>query len=124
MMPASEAFFRAYLECALWASTDNADDTGGEPLDANYGPDDVAPETLASMRTDCDAFVEANADALAASGLSEERQGHDFWLTRNRHGAGYWDEGIGAVGERLTREAHVYGSVDLYVGDDGRIHGG
>lgn len=33
----------AYIECALWASTDNADDTGGEPLerdDLDDDPDD------------------------------------------------------------------------------------
>ena len=29
-------FTRAYLEAILWAETDNADDKGGEPLDANY----------------------------------------------------------------------------------------
>lgn len=30
-------FFKAYLECALWSSNDNADARGGEPLDAKLG---------------------------------------------------------------------------------------
>ena len=47
---------------------------------------------------------------------------HDFWLTGNRHGAGFWDRGYGADGDTLTEAAHGYGDVDLYVGDDGQIH--
>ena len=121
MGAASEAFFQAYVECALWSSTDNADDSGGEPLDANYSEDDIAGETLAEMRKDCDDFVDSNADALAESGLSEERQGHDFWLTRNGHGAGFWDEGIGELGDDLSAACKPYGSVDLMVCDDGKI---
>lgn len=49
--------------------------------------------------------------------------GIDFWLTRNGHGAGFWDRGLGDVGTRLTCAAHNYGSVDLYAGDDGLIYG-
>lgn len=120
-MKASEAFFNAYVECALWSSTDNADDSGGSPLDENYDADDVAPETLAEMRRDCDDFVEGNATDLAASGLDDDHQGHDFWLTRNRHGTGFWDRGIGAIGNRLSEAAHVYGSVTLYV-HEGKVH--
>ena len=42
-------------------------------------------------------------------------------LTRNGHGAGFWDRGLGALGERLTRAAKSHGSVDLYVNDDGKV---
>lgn len=28
-----ESFFEGYLTCALWSSTDNRDDSGGQPLD-------------------------------------------------------------------------------------------
>jgi hypothetical protein len=116
-----DTFTRAYLECALWSSTDNADDSGGEPLDANYSVDDIAPDTLARMVRDCDLFREACAEDL--TDVDDERAGHDYWLTRNRHGAGFWDRGLGAVGKRLTDAAHADGSFDLYIGDDGRIHG-
>lgn len=115
-----DAFTEAYIEAALWSSTDNADDQGGEPLDANYSPDDIAPETLASILEDCEAFQRDNADDI---GGDLERAGHDFWLTRNHHGAGVWDgDWDDAVGQRLTEASHVYGGVDLYVGDDGRIY--
>lgn len=111
-----ETFVKAYVECALWASTDE-----GEPLDDNYGEDDLAPETLAKMREDCEDFYAANEQDLE-DWADDSQAGHDFWLTRNHHGAGFWDRGRGALGERLTEAAQVYSSVDLYVGDDGKIH--
>jgi hypothetical protein len=78
------------------------------------------------MSNDCSAFMEENgaliAQALAVDGYSIEQAGHDFWLTRNRHGAGFWDRGLGEVGDKLTEAAHSEGGVDLYVGDDDLVH--
>lgn len=54
--------------------------------------------------------------------LTPDRAGHDFWLTRNGHGAGFWDRGMGKLGDRLADAARAYGSVDLYVGDDKKIY--
>lgn len=129
-------FTKAYLECALWASTDNSDpETGGDPMDANYSEDDIAPETLERMTRDCARFQAENADALACAYGHEsyrhppsgaegpDMAGHDFWLTRNGHGAGFWDRDLGKAGEALTRASKAYGSFSLYVGDDGLIYG-
>jgi len=122
-----ETFTQSYIECALWSSTDNADDSGGFFMDANYSEDDIAPEAMDRINEDCADFYEAQsniwtADPMYLSGdYSDARAGHDFWLTRNRHGAGFWDRGL-ACGDTLTDAAHVYGNVDLYVGDDGRIY--
>ncbi len=111
-------FTRGYIECAFWSSMD---DQGGEPLDAHYGIDDLAPETLAKMIADCEKFQLSNADDLAPFRL--DQTGHDFWLTRNRHGAGFWDGDYPEdIGQRLTDSSHSYGSCDLYVGDDGKIY--
>lgn len=114
-------FTLAYLEAALWSSMDNADDTGGEPLDANYSVEDIAPETLAQMVTDCAEFQGIYSALLAE--IDPIQAGHDFWLTRNRHGAGFWDRGLGELGDKLTNAAHTFGDFDLYVGDDGLIYG-
>lgn len=114
-----EAFFLAYIECALWSSTDNADDSGGEPLDANYYEGDLTLGCRNAMRRDCASFVDDAGPDLA--GLDPGQCGHDFWLTRNDHGAGFWDRGLGALGERLSKVARYYGSVDLYVNDDGKV---
>ena len=113
-------FTRQYVITALWSSMDNADDRGGEPLDSNYSLTDISPETLARMKSDCEAF---QRDHAADIGTQDEQAGHDFWLTRNHHGAGFWDgDWPHEVGERLTAAAHRCGEVDLYVGDDGLIY--
>ena len=124
---ALDEFTRAYIECALWSSTDE----DSKSLDASYSVADLAPETLDSMVKDCRDFQESFAELLALAyekythspdWIHEEQAGHDFWLTRNRHGAGFWDRGLGDVGQVLTDMAHPYGEVNLYVGDDGRIY--
>ena len=113
-----ETIFRAYVACALWSSTDDND----QPLDDGRDIDDLPAETLAKMREDVTSFVAANKADLDRSALDYEQIGHDFWLTRNGHGAGFWDRGIGAVGERLTSASKAYSSVDLYIGDDDQIY--
>lgn len=110
-------FLKGYAGCALWSST--GDD--GEPLDGAYGIEDLAPATLEAMEADCRSFREAYGDLLAQAG-DDGRNGHDFWLTRNHHGADFWDRGCGSVGAKLTEAAHAWGSCDLYVGDDGLIY--
>ena len=92
-----DKFTLAYIECALWSSTDD----DGEPLDDQYGIDDIAPECLAQSVEDCKAFQEEHAGLLAS--LDDEQCGHDFWLTRNGHGAGFWDGDWPEIGDRLTK---------------------
>ena len=56
--------------------------------------------------------------------LSPDKVGHDLWLTRNGHGAGFWDgDYADDVGEALTKISEAMGEIDLYVGDDGKIYG-
>jgi hypothetical protein len=109
---------RHYLAAALWTSTDEH----GEPLDAVFGVGDCSASLLAEALEDVADFVESNAALLDASGLSDEQIGHDFWLTRNGHGAGFWDRGLGAVGEALSAACKPYGEVDMYAGDDGWVY--
>ena len=114
---------RSYMETALWSSIDMDEDA--TPLDANHDVQDIAGESHDAMLRDVADFLSglptvdlaAALDALGAEGI-----GHDFWLTRNRHGAGFWDRGLGELGHRLTAAAHAYGSCDLYVGDDGKVY--
>ena len=127
---ALDAFTLAYIEAALWASNDDSTPQGGEPLDANYSIDDIDPDTLERMADDCRRFQEENAADLA---LYNHRQwsaaelgGHDFWLTRNGHGCGFWDRDDclpEEAGERLTAAAEACREYYLYVGDDGVVYG-
>ena len=119
MQPNHDKFTTAYVECALWSSTGE----DSEPLDKTYGPGDISPETLASMASDCADFQRDNADALRESDLSDSRAGFCFWLNRNGYGSGFWDEGTDPVFRKLSDASEVWGTFDLYVGDDGQIHG-
>jgi len=112
------SFTRAYVDCALWSSTD----TDGMPLDSVHAMGaDLSPAFWTHVETDCAAFYTLCAH-LWVDHYSDENAGHDFWLTRNQHGAGFWDGDLPKdVGEALTDAAHKLGEVDLYVGDDGAI---
>lgn len=112
------AFLAGYISRALWSSTDG----DGHNLDDSYSISDFAPETLRQVEEDCARFQAENAPMLAQCGDAEQN-GHDFWLTRNGHGAGFWDRGYcGNVGDAITKACHSFGEVNLYVGDDGKIY--
>jgi len=111
--------FQEYIACALWSSV-NENDTPLDSIDAN-----IHPDTLSELREELRDFIEGISEPDLIEYLdcqSYAHLGYDFWLTRNGHGAGFWDRGLGDLGERLTEAAKVYGGVDLYVGDDGRIY--
>jgi len=115
----------AYIQCALWSSTDDE----GEPLDGLYEAWDFADEAEASMIEDCQDFLDLIKDEVWNwdQFWTPERLGHDFWLTRNGHGAGFWDRYSdrhlgGAIGRQLTELCKPYGSSDVYVGDDGKLY--
>lgn len=114
-------FLASYIECALWSSMDESTPQGGEPMDKNYSAADLAPETLAKFTADCEKFKAANEADLH---LRYPAYGaHDFWLTRNGHGAGFWDgDWPEQAGERLTKASKTFGECNLYVGDDGKIY--
>jgi len=113
--PGLQEFMNAYIEAMLWASTDD----NGEPMDSQYDDTDLSDEARARIERDCAGFLLANWEWI---GSEYERAGHDFWLTRNRHGAGFWDGDWPEHGDALTQAAHGYGETDLYVGDDGKLY--
>lgn len=102
----------AYLECALWSSTDE----NGEPLDDNFSIEDCSEKLLKESENDIQDFLDLlNRENIEWQGeISEEQFGYNFWLTRNGHGAGFWDRGLGELGDALTTWAKTYGTVDLY----------
>lgn len=134
MLNSIDIFTCAYIETALWSTNDNSDpETGGNPLDDNYSISDLDPETLIKIKADCEKFQRENASDLhyaAEAGVKcgpdfdeTGRAGHDFWLTRNGHGCGFWDgDWPEPFATTLTAAAKAFGPVDLYVGDDGKLH--
>jgi hypothetical protein len=112
----TQAAVQAMLACALWTSSDD----GERMLDADYVVADIAIPDRSRLVTDLCVFAVANAADLAD--MDPAQVGHDFWLTRNHHGAGFWDRGMGEAGDRLTAAAEAWGEASLYIGDDGRLY--
>lgn len=61
--------------------------------------------------------------------MEDSRAGFLFWLNRNGHDSGFWDEYSGSdraladCMEVLSEASKSFGEFYLYVGDDGMIYG-
>ena len=122
-----EAFTATFLETLLWSETDEQSDGG----DGSYPPEtEIDAAGLARLTEDCRQFYEENAGTWAwerkrgsEEWTDDQMAGHDFALTRNGHGAGFWDGGWHeAAGIVLTEACKAFGEVSLYRGDDGRVY--
>jgi hypothetical protein len=128
-----EAFLNAYITAALWSSTDDH----GEPLDDWHDADDLTPEALAKVTLDCSKFYLAYRGVIQAEGCpmverwdgaSEGQRkaaqaGHDFWLTRNGHGAGFWvGDWPAEASDKLTHGAQQAGEAALYEAGGWALH--
>lgn len=116
---------RAYLQTALWNTTDNSRDDGGDPLNNNWSVSDCSEALIKQAESDLDNFYayvqEVAPDAYVALCDDEKHAAHDFWLSRNGHGAGFFDGDYDGHENTLQSAAKTFGSVDLYVDDDGMI---
>lgn len=116
-----DSFTRAYLICALWSESDDND----SPLQENYDIENLGPGALDVAKQDCALFQRQHEDLLTqmyATGRTPEQAGNDLWLTRNGHGAGFWDRDMGDLGDKLADAARDFNNTDLYVGDDGQLY--
>ncbi|QNL30613.1 hypothetical protein SEA_SPEEDDEMON_1630 [Gordonia phage SpeedDemon] len=132
-----EDMLRGYAEAHLWTHSDEMHEdydpeVGGDPmLDATYDMDDIDAgvltrwhEMLAEFVASCPLAVRLyrNAEHRGNGQWSwAELFGHDFLLTQDRHGAGFWDRGHGELGEYLTRMVQPYGESDYLWADNGRL---
>jgi hypothetical protein len=127
VFPQLDTFERAYINAALWASTDNSDESGGRPMDVNFSIIDLPVETVQKLKSDCANFLAIEGvkalldEAYDLYRYGDEQAGADLWLTRNGHGAGFWDRKIAEVGEKLTEICRGLKTRDLYIGDDGEV---
>ena len=116
-------FTATYIECLIWSGLDygREDESGNNPpLDDNNDSSDLTQEAIASIVEECKDFQTSNAKDLEEWG-DDSQAGHDFALTRNGHGAGFWDRGRGALGDRLTDACKPYGGQDLWPDGNGAL---
>jgi hypothetical protein len=118
-------FTNAYMGALFWSECIKHGPSDGEPFDSHFGPEDLDSDALREIESDCTAFYDGNAALWREAGASDEQAGHDFALTRNRHGAGFWDRPdlYGKdLSSQLTEAAHVYGTMGLDHNDEGRVY--
>lgn len=131
------AFVRGYVEVMLWANllVESAD--GIEPASPEQGQDaDVTVATLRQARADCRSFLRyvRGADSVDLGALRElasyendgvagmEYAGHCFALSRNGHGAGFFDSHYGDHRE-LQRLAKSFGECSWFLSPRGFARG-
>jgi len=114
LSPAQEQYIEtATVQAAItlqWQATDAADLGNGYPI--TEGGDEYTDQVAPLVSEAVGSFVRDMWDVLQSAGVSAEQAGHDFILTANRHGAGFWDRGLGDAGGKLTEAAHAYGDID------------
>lgn len=115
----------------LWSETDD----DGDPLDSGWY--EASEELKQKISEDWEKFREQaetmgfKPDKHIAMALHPDNDGdvwnavaHDFILTRNGHGVGFWDSGrwVAPWGDRLTELAKSFDEISCVVGDDGLIY--
>ena len=99
---------------------------------------DPSPELVARIAADWESFrMKAEAKGFNAhehiARMCDPNEGgpwgyaaHDFILTRNGHGVGFWDDGRWTEpwGDKLTALAESFGELESYLGDDGLVYAG
>lgn len=58
---------------------------------------ELSDELEARIEADCHSFWARCWYYVKATDMTPAQAGHDFWLTRNGHGAGFWDGDDGKV---------------------------
>lgn len=109
-------FLKGYIETALWLAED---EMTLETKDSRGELARILPAVLKEMAEDCEAFWQAHSEEL---GTDYERAGSDFFLSRNGHGAGYFDGDYGDHCRTLQLAARVYGTFALVVPASGSIY--
>ena len=132
-MTAYSQSLQQLAQTLLWSSSDSET---YEPLDNNYSISDIDDSCLKKLESDFNSFVEAatlliqqklgDFDSLEDFFLftrSESQLEHDYILTRNRHGAGFWDgDWDEKVSQILTDTSQLKPEIEPYIGDDGKIY--
>ena len=116
-----KAFTDAYIEALYFTDTGDLDQP---PNDA-----ELAPDTLLDIQADCRSFWRRFGCYITTETCSDAFQdsvtqaGHDFHMTRNGHGVGFWeDEWPETYRDLLTKGADSYGTLEVYQGDDDLIY--
>lgn len=127
------SYISTYIEAIYFTLSDEDD------------PTDNSREFQRRCKKDCDRFMEkaeATLEAFADDSSDRTLRKHeiqkiiddamsDFWLSRSRSGAGFFDgdwdlvidgQSVDKYGKKLEAIAKSFGELDPYVGDDGYLY--
>lgn len=105
---ALDEFTTAYIMAALWTFDEDAP-SGEYSTSGRFEIlfPKIDREVVLKMAADCAKFQKENAALITQAELSEARAGHNFWLSRNGHGSGFFDEYSKTECEAYEREQVV-----------------
>lgn len=125
-------FWRGYTQAIGFTAHDDSESgeslfSGSGDFDSNHP--DCADEYLDKLTEDERKELLNDASGFFFDNLADivdnaEQAGHDFHLTRNHHGCGFWDgDWTDEVEQRLTESSKTYGSCELMgkLDEDGGI---
>lgn len=124
----------ALAETILWSSSDE----NGDALDRNYSAKDINSDCLNKLYLEYTQFLDSIEKQLTeifgdqwnsvddfydVLQPVENQTEQDFILTRNGHGAGFWDGSwMECVSGILTDAAKQFPEICALPGDDGKIY--
>lgn len=86
----------------------------------------LSEELFIEIKYDCQSFLLEcwKYSLINKESFDAKLLGQNFWLNRNHHGTGFWDnENIyGIFSNKLSMLSHSYGDMEVYLGDDGLIY--
>lgn len=119
-------FIEGYIECGLWLTpheAENSDENGY--LQEDFDGSELSEASRTTLETVCKDFYTMNLGALTQAYMEYDRAwaclGHDFFLSRNGNGTGFWDRGMNTLGCQLHDATKPYGESYFYVGDNGSL---
>ena len=124
----------ALAETVLFSDQDHY----GVPLDANYFIKDFEEESLKKLYSEYQQFLSIVEEKITEKigdrwdciddfydlhQPAPNQTEYDYILTRNRHGAGFWDgDWSSEVSQILTDAAHSQTEFTAVIDDDGKIY--
>jgi len=104
----------SYLETAIWAEESDENDLQGKTIQ------EIDKNSKANSAIEIYQFLQ-KAQQEASDELNtydEEAIGHNLWLSRNGHGAGFFDDN----NDKLQNLARNMKPVDIYLGNDNKVY--
>jgi len=89
----------------------------------SFSREDIEPNSLIKAYQDIKEFIRLAGDEAVNEAIQEngyEKLGMDIWLTRNGHGAGFFDHSYENE-KQLMDAAHALKEVDLYLNDNMKL---